>query len=97
MDLNAASSLHQLIYDATTRNIPNLGGTHGFNMSPASNPEQLLRASSAFVGSVRAGKVPPHDQIESFRAECLVAAATGLLADSDMEKINQILDKIKDE
>ena len=97
MNIEAAKEIHRLVYGATTSNIPNFGGNHGFSLSPASNLEELLRASSSFVGLVQSDNSPTHDQIETLRAECLVAAATGLLGASDIEKINQLLDEMEDE
>ncbi len=96
MNIQAAKEIHRLVYDATTRNIPNLGGTYGFQVSQAANPEGLLRATSSFVGHLQAGKSLKSNQIEALRAECLVAEATGLLGATDIEQINQLLDKIGD-
>lgn len=96
MNLKAAKEIHRLIYDATTRSIPNFGGTYGFKVSPVSNPESLLRASSIFVGQIISGADPSNDQIESLRGECRIAEATGVLAENDMDKINQLLNELQD-
>ncbi len=92
IDLKAAKEVHRLVYEVTTRNIPNFGGNHGFNLSPASNPDELLRASSNFLGLVNSGNNPSYEQIEALRAECMLGMATGLLGSKDIEKINKLLD-----
>jgi len=91
--IQAAAEIRRIICDVTTSNRPNLGGHHGFSGSQLGNPEGLLRTASLFVGTVGAGKAPDA-QIEELRALCMVEHATGLLADSDMDKINNLLDKI---
>lgn len=90
-----AFELRKLVYTATTASTPNFGGHHGIYGFESGVGTEILRAVDIFIGQLKAGKATAND-LEQVRAQCNMARTVNILSDSSMEKVDDYLDKIKE-
>lgn len=93
MNQQLIRDLHARIHSMTTANMPNLGGHHGIYGGQVALISELQNGVVGLAELLSQQKLTQAD-IEQFRAQCAVSAATGLLAETDLEEINKILDQI---
>jgi hypothetical protein len=84
-----ADELYKLIYGASSRSLP--AGVFGTQRTLAPD---LLQTTGSLCGAIKHTQASS-EQINDFRGLCALAQATGTLAESDLAKIDGLLDKVK--
>jgi hypothetical protein len=92
MTENSGKQLYKLVYDATIRRLDNFEAL-GMHEPVASS---LLSLTAALVAEYQSGALS-EKSLDEYVGACQVAVATGILADSDVEKISDLLEAMEKE
>lgn len=86
-----ATELYQLIHGAAAGGIPYVGGMGNPGMDRGIR-EELLKQTGKVCGKIKAGRLTEHEAVE-FHALCQLASAHGVLSESDLQKVEAIIDR----